>query len=103
MREFGIDNSALANVVKRYKDFLGSKERRSKLRAYNITKWNENIVHIAVLSAICKLDVVDFELALMTIMADYINDGSLLSDVKKYCDAVGNQFFHFSADFYGGR
>ena len=86
MREFGIDNSALANVVKRYKDFLGSKERRSKLRAYNITKWNENIVHIAVLSAICKLDVVDFELALMTIMADYINDGSLLSDVKKYCD-----------------
>lgn len=86
MREFGIDNSALANVVKKYKDFLGNKERRNKLKSYDIKKWNENTIHIAVLCAVCKLDVIDFENALMTIFADYAYGGTLLDDVKKYCD-----------------
>ena len=86
MREFEIDNPALANVIKKYKNFLNSKERRNKLKSYNIKKWNENIIHIAVLCAVCKLNVVDFEEALMCLLSDYINEGELLQEVKKYCD-----------------
>lgn len=86
MREFGIDNPALAGVVKKYKDFLNSKERRAKLKAYNIQKWTENTIHIAVLCAVCKLNVIDFEEALMCLLSDVINEGTLLQEVKKYCD-----------------
>ena len=86
MREFGIDNPALVGVVKKYKDFLNSKERRARLKSYNIQKWSENTIHIAVLCAVCKLDVIDFEEALMNILSDEINEGTLLAEVKKYCD-----------------
>lgn len=86
MREFGIDNPALANVIKKYKVFLNNKERRNKLKSYNIKKWTENIIHIAILCAVCKLNVVDFEEALMCVLSDYINEGELLQEVKKYCD-----------------
>ena len=75
MREFGIDNPALANVIKKYKVFLNNKERRNKLKSYNIKKWTENIIHIAILCAVCKLNVVDFEEALMCVLSDYINEG----------------------------
>ena len=86
MREFGIENSALAPVIKKYKDFLGNKERRNRLQNYKITKWTEQKIHVGVFCAVCKQNLFDFENALISLFADYSNEGSLIDDVKKYCD-----------------
>ena len=86
MREFGISDPLLASVIKKYKDFLNNKERRNRLKAYEIKKWNEQKIHIAVFCAVCKQNLLDFENSLISLFADYINHGTLFDDVKKYCD-----------------
>src|SRR5574344_1212147 len=86
MRELGITDPLLVGVIKKYKEFLNNKDRRNKLKSYDIKKWTEQKIHVGVFCAVCKQNLFDFENSLIALFADYINRGTLIDDVKKYCD-----------------
>lgn len=82
MRDFNVDDVSLIKVFKEYKIFFENKERYSRLKKYDIQKLTEENLHIAILSAICKLQVPNFEEVLRILFKE------LLSDEKKYYEAI---------------
>jgi hypothetical protein len=61
MRDFKVGDPSLRNVFKGYLKFFGNKERYRKFVSYHIDKFTKEKVDIAVLSALCRLSVADFE------------------------------------------
>ncbi|MCR6544418.1 BREX-1 system phosphatase PglZ type A [Dehalobacterium formicoaceticum] len=61
MRDFGVSDVSLKNVFKKYLRFFNHKERYKKFASYHIENFTEEKVDMAVLSALCKLPVVDLE------------------------------------------
>jgi uncharacterized protein (TIGR02687 family) len=85
MRELGIRNAALFEIVKNYENFFGNQKRIADLKKLGITEWTEQSFHIGVLCAVLKCSF-DFDYALIKLISDYYAGGNLLENVKKYCD-----------------
>lgn len=100
MRDFNVDDIALTKVFKEYSKFFNSKERYNTLKKYNIQKFTEESLHIAILSALCKLSVPDFEEVLMVLFKE------LLSENTKYYELIEkfgniNAFWDIVEKHYG--
>lgn len=94
MRELGIKNTALFEAVKKHDAFFANQKRIAELKKLGITDWNEQSFHIGVLCAVVKCSF-DFDYALIKLIADYYQEGTLLDSVKKYCDVdVLNDFIN---------
>ena len=85
MRELGIKNAVLFDVVKRYESFFGNQKRIADLKKLNITDWTEQSFHIGAFCTIVKCNF-DFDYALIKLISDYYAEGSLIENVRKYCD-----------------
>lgn len=87
MRDLGIKDDTLWKVFKDYGKFFNNKERYKKFASYNITGFTEGKVHVAILSALCKLPVADFELVVKTLLIEAINkDNKCMVEIDKYGD-----------------
>ncbi len=84
MRDFKVEDHSLRNVFKGYLKFFGNKERYRKFGSFHIDKFTKEKVDIAVLSALCRLPVSDFEQVVKKIL---IED---LEEENKYLEAIEN-------------
>ncbi len=87
MRDLGVKDVALRGVFKKYAKFFDNKERYRKFASYNINDYTEKKVDIAVLSALCKLPVPDFEMVVKAILIEELNDSNkLYSSINNFGD-----------------
>lgn len=87
MRDLGVKDESLRNSFKKYIKFFGSKERYKRFSSYSIKNYSEEIIDIAVLSAICRLSMRDFELALKTLIIEQTKeDNKYYDEITKYGD-----------------
>ncbi|AZR71958.1 TIGR02687 family protein [Anoxybacter fermentans] len=87
MTDFGIKESSLKRVFKKYLKFFGNKERYKKFASYNIEKFTEEKVDIAVLSVLCKLPVADFELVVKKVlMGEVEEENKLIETIRNFGD-----------------
>lgn len=94
MRELGIKNAVLFETVKNYEAFFGNQKRIADLKKLGITDWTEQSFHIGVLCSVVKCSF-DFDYALIKLISDYYAEGSLIDNVRKYCDvSVLNDYIH---------
>ena len=70
MRDLGVKDTGLLNVFRRYLKFFENKERYRKLASYNLAIQTEEIMHAAVVSALCRLPLVDFEMVIRRIFVE---------------------------------
>lgn len=87
MRSLGIKDDILKPVFKKYTKFFNNKERYNRFASYNIENYTEEKVDIAVLSALCKLSVLDFELVVKSILMEEVNnENKYIEDIEKFGD-----------------
>ncbi|MDI6705670.1 MAG: BREX-1 system phosphatase PglZ type A [Bacillota bacterium] len=99
MRDLKIDPS-LRTVIKKYAVFFGNKDRYKKFSSYGLTKYNEQIIDTAVLSALLKLPAPDLEGVFKTILADgLLAEGKLITDISKFGDM--DAVWRLAGDIYG--
>lgn len=85
-RDF-VDDKSLTKVFKNYLKFFNNKERYKKFASYNTECWTEDSVHIRVLSALCKLPIVDFEEVVKAVLMEELEDtNKYMVDIKKFGD-----------------
>lgn len=86
MRELQAEDTSLKEVFQLYSNFFNNKERQNKrystFKKYNIKNYSEDIIHVAVLSALCKLPNPDFE-GVIKILAK-----ETLTEDKKYTELI---------------
>ena len=87
MRNLGVKESSLKNIFKSYMKFFNNKERYKKFASYEIEDYSEEKVHIALLCAICKLNLIDFELVIKTLIKEELKEkNKFLEDIEKFAD-----------------
>jgi hypothetical protein len=75
MRDLGVeDDDLLRATFKKYTKFFNSKERYNLFTSYNIEKYSEQIVDLAVLSALCKCSFLSLEEVLQTLFIEECNE-----------------------------
>ncbi|WP_162302535.1 BREX-1 system phosphatase PglZ type A [Acetivibrio mesophilus] len=99
MRDLKIDVS-LRSVVKKYAVFFGNKDRYRKFASYGLTKYSEQIIDTAVLSALLKLPALDIEGVFKTVLIDgLLGEGKFITDIEKFGDMEA--FWSLAGDIYG--
>lgn len=87
MRDLGVKDTSLREVFKEYGKFFNNKERYNKFASYNIKDFTEIKVHIAVLSALCRLPVPDLGTVVKTVlMAETGGENKCLEAVDRFGD-----------------
>lgn len=82
MRDFNVHDVSLTKLFKEYSKFFDNQERYKTLKNYNIKGFTEEIMHISIMSAICKLPVPNFEELLRVLFKD------LLENKKNYYESI---------------
>ena len=82
MRDFNVNDVSLIKLFKEYSKFFENKERYKTLKSYNIKEFTEETMHIAIMSAICKLSISNFEELLRVLFKD------LLENKKNYYESI---------------
>lgn len=100
MRDFGVKDESLRNVFKKYIKFFNSKERYKRFSSYNINEFTEEKIDIAILSALCKLSVPDFEAVVKTLLIEQTKgENKYFEEIDKYGDF--DSFWKLSENKYG--
>ena len=87
MRDFGVKDNTLRNAFKKYLKFFANKERYKKFASYHVESFNEDKVDIAVMSALCKLSMADFEQVLKKVLIDETErENKSLEAIKTFGD-----------------
>jgi len=73
MRDVGVKDSSLRGVFKKYLKFFDNKERYKEFASFHMDNPTEEKIDIAVLSALCKLPVVDFEQVVKKILLPMVS------------------------------
>jgi uncharacterized protein (TIGR02687 family) len=84
MGDLGVTDPSLRNVFKKYLKFFGNKERYKKFASFHIDNFTQEKVDIAVLSALCKLSVADFEQVVKRVLIGETEREN------KYLEAINN-------------
>lgn len=100
MKDLGID-STLRGTVKQYHKFFDNKERYRKLKAFEIERFTEETLEIAMMSVFCNLRTPTLEEVLRTILMESLNDNEnkYLSQINRF---LGEQVFWKYMDHYYG-
>ena len=84
MRDLDIKDKSLIPIIKNYSKFFNNKERYTAFKKLDIDNYTEENVHIAVLSVLCKLSVLDFEEVTKVLLRGFLNkDNKHLENIKK--------------------
>lgn len=87
MQDFGVADPSLGKVFKKYLKFFGNKERYKKFASYKLDKYTEEKMDIAVLAALCKLPVADFEQVVKKVLMGEVEaENKYVADIKNYGD-----------------
>ena len=73
MRDLNIKDKSLTPIIKNYSKFFNNKERYSAFKKLDIYNYTEENIHIAVLSVLCKLSVLDFEEVTKVLLREFLN------------------------------
>lgn len=82
MRDLNISDDSLKRVFREYIKFFNNKERYKIFKGYEIKKYTEERVDVAVLSALCKLPYPDFDEVLRVLFTEEDLDNN------KYIEAI---------------
>lgn len=100
MRDLGVKDDSLRNVFKKYMKFFNNKERYKKFASYNIEDFTEQKVDIAVMSALCKLPLPDFESVVKTLLMEGVHgENKYLEAIEKFGDIEA--FWRLVEKIYG--
>ena len=100
MRDLGVKDETLRGVFKKYMKFFGNKERYKRFASYNLDSFTEEKVHIGVISSICRLPMVDFELAVKNLLMEEVEDeNKYMDEITKFGDA--DAFWNLIEKRYG--
>lgn len=76
---------SLRHVAKEYEAFFGNNDRRLPFENYGFTEWTEEKFDLAVLSALCKLKVPNFDACIRVILNDVISgENSVIESITKF-------------------
>lgn len=99
MRNLGVKDETLRNVFKKHIKFFNNKERYKKFSSYNIENYTEEKVEVEVLSSLCKLPIMDFELVVKTLLIEktkgedrYLEDINKFGDIDVFWDIVEKKY-----------
>lgn len=100
LNELNIDTSLRA-VIKRNEKFFRNKERFRKFKAFGIKTYTEEIIELAIMSALCNLKTPDFEAVLKTVLMDTLddNENKFLSLMERFFDI--DVFWAYVENHYG--
>lgn len=100
LSELQIDPSLRA-IVKKYEKFFNNKDRYRKFGAFGIEAYSEEMIELAIMSALCNLRTPDFESVLKAVLMDTLNDhdNKYLSLMERFFDI--NVFWEYVARHYG--
>lgn len=100
MRSLGIKDDRLKPIFKKHTKFFNNKERFKKFKSYEIEDYSEENINIAVFASLCKVQVLDFELVLKTILMEEVyEENKYMKDIKNYGDI--DAFWKFVESRYG--
>jgi len=100
MRNLGVKNEALRSVFQHYRKFFSNKERNKLLKSYNLDYPNEESVHIAILSALCKLPYSSLDEVVKSLLIEYAQDGNTyFNEINKFGDI--DAFWMLIEKYYG--
>lgn len=87
MRELGVKDESLKPLFREYMKFFNNKERYRRIVSYDNKIVSADALHAAVLSALCKLPVVDFEQVLKLVICSRLEGEP---DYVEAIEAYGN-------------
>jgi uncharacterized protein (TIGR02687 family) len=100
MREMGVKDDTLRGVFKKYLKFFNNKERYAAFISYGLENYTEEKVNIAVLSALCKLDICDIEAIIKVLFAEELKEkNKYLEGIEKFGDIEA--FWVLVEKYYG--
>lgn len=100
MREFGVKDDSLRGVFRKYLKFFNNKERYAAFTNFGLENYTEEKVDIAVLSALCKLDICDIEAVIKALFAEELKENNkYLEAIKKFGDIEA--FWTLVEKYYG--
>lgn len=100
MRDLNITDKSLTPVIKNYSKFFNNKDRYTTFKKLDIGDYTEDNIHIAVLSALCKLSVPDFEEVTKVLLKEFLNkDKKYLESIEKFGDI--DAFWELASKYYG--
>ena len=98
--DLNIKEKSLTHIIKNYSKFFNNKERYSAFKKLDIDNYTEENIHIAVLSVLCKLSVLDFEEVTKVLLREFLNkDKRYLENIKKFGDI--DAFWELCSKYYG--
>ena len=87
MRELGAADPGLVQSFRKYLRFFDNKERYKKFASYGLDTFTAELVDIAVMSALCRLPVVDFEQVLRRVLSgETEKENKYYQAIKNYGD-----------------
>ena len=90
----------LSKAIKNYSKFFNNKDRYAAFKKLDIGDYTEDSIHIAVLSALCKLSVPDFEEVTKVLLKEFLNkDKKYLESIEKFGDI--DAFWELASKYYG--
>ncbi|HEX3044884.1 MAG TPA: BREX-1 system phosphatase PglZ type A [Bacillota bacterium] len=100
MRDLNVTDDALREGFYRYLKFFNNKDRYKVFKSYSLTSYTEELLDIAVLSALCKLPYPDFEEAIKALLAEYAEGKTAIYEsIEKFGDPA--VFWNLAGKYYG--
>jgi len=85
MRDLNISDDSLKSVFRKYIKFFNKKDREKIFKGYEIEKYTEETVDLAVLSSLCKLPYPDFDEVLrVLLMEEDLENNKHLEAIEKF-------------------
>ncbi|HHW31100.1 MAG TPA: BREX-1 system phosphatase PglZ type A [Clostridiaceae bacterium] len=85
MRDLNISDESLRNTFSKYIKFFNNKDRYRIFKGYEIERYTEELVDVAVLSVLCKLPYPDFDEVLrVLLMEEDLENNRYLEAIEKF-------------------
>lgn len=100
IKDFGIGEEWRVLVSKNRK-FFRNKDRYAKFKSFGIVEYSDEIIEIALISALCSIKAPDFEEALRKILMDSLNeeDNTYIERIEKFFSI--ERFWFYVDKYYG--
>lgn len=100
MRDLGVTNDSLRPVFKKYRKFFNNKERYALFQSYHIQEYTEEMVDIAVLSALCKNHLHHLDDVIKVLFRELTSENQKAwENIQKYGDEAS--FWSLIEKYYG--
>ena len=85
MRDLNISDDSLKSTFRKYIKFFNNKDRYRIFKGYEIERYTEEIIDVAVLSALCRLPYPDFDEVLrVLLMEEDLENNKYLKVIEKF-------------------